>query len=66
MWEEKLKQNPKLMEYSKKYEEYLVQKDAKNILYSTVRENLFKWDKYTQSAGNKKSTSKLAKKSLSK
>lgn len=37
MWEEKLRQNPKLLEYSKKYEEYLVQKDAKNILYSTVR-----------------------------
>ncbi len=37
MWDEKVKLNPKLAEYTKKYDEYLVQKDAKNIMYSTVR-----------------------------
>ena len=58
LWEMKKKNNPKLAEYDAKYQEYLLQKDAKNIMGHTIREKLFTWDKYIQ-PGHSKSKSKI-------
>lgn len=54
----KKKNDPKLAEYDAKYQQYLVSKDAKNLLGATLRSNLYSWDKYTQphSSKNKEKT----------
>ncbi len=44
----KKKNDPKLAEYDAKYQQYLVSKDAKNLLGSVFRKNLFTWDRFTQ------------------
>lgn len=44
----KKKNDPKLAEYDAKYQEYLVSKDAKNLLGAVVRKNLYSWQKYKQ------------------
>lgn len=48
LWEMKKRNDPRLAEYDAKYQEYKVSKDAKNLLGTVVRNNLFSWDKYTQ------------------
>ena len=58
LWEMKKRNNPKLAEYDSKYQEYLLQKDAKNIIGHTIRERLFQWDKYKQ-VGEEKSKPKI-------
>jgi hypothetical protein len=49
----KKKNDPKLAQYDAKYQEYLVSKDAKNLLGATLRNNLYSWDKYTQPGADK-------------
>ena len=61
LWEEKKKNNPKLAEYDAKYQQYLLEKDAKNIMCHTIRDRLFNWDKYTQPE-HKKSKPKIKSK----
>ena len=48
MWEEKKKNDPKLAEYDFKYQQFLVEKDAKKMIGSVVKSNLYTWDKYAK------------------
>ena len=66
LWELKKKNDPKLAEYDAKYQQYKVSKDAKTLIGTVVRNNLFTWDKYTQPAHqHNKSKPKLHKHSQS-
>ena len=46
MWEAKKKNDPKLAEYEFKYQQYLVEKEAKKMIGSVVKDKLFTWDKF--------------------
>ena len=48
LWELKKQNNPKLAEYDAEYQQYLLEKDAKQIINHSIRGKLFTWDKYTQ------------------
>lgn len=46
LWQEKKKNDPKLAEYDFKYQQFLVEKEAKKMIGSVVKDSLFTWDKY--------------------
>lgn len=48
MWEQRKKKDPKLAEYDFQYQQYLVEKQAKKMIGSVVKNSLFSWDKYAK------------------
>lgn len=46
LWEEKKKKDPKLAEYDFKYQQFLVEKEAKKMIGGVLKSNLYTWDKY--------------------
>ena len=46
MWEEKKRKDPKLAEYDFKYQQFLVEKEAKKMIGGVLKSNLYTWDKY--------------------
>lgn len=46
LWEQKKRKDPKLAEYDFKYQQYLVEKEAKKMVGTVFKESLFTWDKY--------------------
>ena len=48
LWQQKKKNDPKLAQYDFKYQQYLVEKGAKNMIGSVVKSNIYTWDKYAK------------------
>jgi hypothetical protein len=47
MWEERKRADPKLAEYDQQYQQFLVEKQARKMISSVVRDKLFTWQKYS-------------------